>query len=54
LELQGWAIGALERWLRSTSGQWIGVVTVYIQQSGGSSYRAIEQLIPAEALRPRR
>jgi hypothetical protein len=42
LELQGWAIGALERWLRSTSGQWIGVVTVYIQQSDGSSYRAGE------------
>ena len=53
VELTGWVPGALQRWLRSTTGQWIGVVTIFISQSKGTLFKAVEQLVPAEALRPR-
>ena len=45
--------GALEDWLRTTSGDWIGVVTLLLKRRDGSNYRAHAQLIPAQALRPR-
>ena len=53
LVLHGWTAGALHRWLRSTTGQWIGVCTILIPRADGTLYRATDQLVPAEALRPR-
>jgi hypothetical protein len=43
----------LHRWLRSATGDWIGVCTVLISRGDGSTYRAVDQLVPAQALRPR-
>ena len=51
--LRGWTAGALHRWLRSAGGQWVGVCTVLIGQADGRTYKAVEQLVPARALRPR-
>lgn len=45
--------GALHRWIRSSGGQWVGVVTFAISMTDGTTYKAVEQLVPAEALRPR-
>jgi hypothetical protein len=53
LVLHGSTAGALHRWLRSTTGQWIGVCTILIPRADGTLYRATDQLVPAEALRPR-
>lgn len=53
LVMSGWTAGALHRWLRSSTGQWIGVCTVLIARSGGGTYRADDQLVPATALRQR-
>jgi hypothetical protein len=52
LKLTGWAPGALQRWERSTSGEWVGVVTFLITRSDGTTFRAEDQLVPAQALRP--
>ena len=52
LELRGWAAGALQRWERSTTGQWVGIVTFVVRRSDGTTFKAVEQLVPAEALRP--
>jgi hypothetical protein len=43
----------MQRWMRSTSGQWIGVVTILLSQSDGRTDKAVEQVVPAEVLRPR-
>jgi hypothetical protein len=32
---------------------WIGVCTILISSSDGSTYRAVDQLMPAQALRQR-
>jgi hypothetical protein len=53
LELSGWAAGALHRWLRSSTGQWIGVCTVLITRANGGTYRAVDQLVPASSIRQR-
>lgn len=53
LVLNGWAPGVLRRWLRSSTGQWIGVVTVLIATTTEGTFKAEDQLVPAEALRPR-
>ena len=53
LHLRGWAVGTLHRWLRSSTGDWIGVCTIVISRGDGSTYRAVDQLVPAQALRPR-
>jgi hypothetical protein len=53
LQLRGWAAGALHRWLRSADGSWVGVCTVLIQRTDGSIYKAVDHLVPAQALRPR-
>jgi hypothetical protein len=53
LVLSGWTAGVLHRWVRSSTGQWIGVVTVLIATTTGGTYKASDQLVPAEALRPR-
>ena len=53
LHLRGWAVGTLHRWLRSATGDWIGVCTVLISRGDGSTYRADDQLVPAQALRQR-
>jgi hypothetical protein len=52
LELEGWAPGAVHRWLRGTDGRWIAEVTYLITQHDGSTFRAERQLVRAEALRP--
>lgn len=52
LELEGWAPGAVQRWLRGTDGQWVAEVTYLLTMHDGSTYRAEHQLVPAAALRP--
>ena len=44
--------GGLQRWVKTTGG-WVGVVTYVARMANGSSYKAVEQLVPAHALRPR-
>lgn len=53
LVLRGWTIGALHRWLRSSSGHWIGMCTIFIKCADGTTYKAVDQLVPAGALRKR-
>jgi hypothetical protein len=53
LNLRGWAVGTLHRWLCSGTGQWIGVCTIVIGRGDGSTYRAVDQRMPAQALRRR-
>jgi hypothetical protein len=43
----------LHRWLRSATGQWIGVVTILIATTNDGTFKAQDQLVPPEALRPR-
>jgi hypothetical protein len=45
--------GGLRRWLRSSTGEWIGLVTYVVQMEGGGTFKATDQLVPARALRPR-
>jgi len=45
--------GALERWIRTASGDWLGEVNVVFTRADGSTYKAMSQLIPAQALSPR-
>ena len=45
--------GGLQRWLRSADGQWIGLVSYVVRCADGSTYKAVDQLVPAYALRPR-
>lgn len=45
--------GSLQRWERTANGDWVGVVTVLLQRADGTTYKASEQLVPADALRPR-
>lgn len=52
LQLRGRAPGALQRWERSDTGEWIGIVTFLITRSGGSTFRAENQLVPTGAMRP--
>jgi hypothetical protein len=40
----------LHRWLRSATGQWTTVCTIVIACAGGGTYRAVDQLVSAEAL----
>lgn len=53
LVLTGWTPGVLHRWLRSSTGGWIGVVTILIATTNNGTFKADDQLVPAEALRPR-
>lgn len=59
LILTGWTDGILHRWIRSSTGRWIGVVTIRIRtappvhgQHEGERFLAKDQLVPAEAMRP--
>lgn len=45
--------GVLKRWIRSSRGDWVGVVTIVLGYAKGGTYPAYDQLIPAQALRPR-
>jgi hypothetical protein len=40
-------------WLRSDTGHWICVCTSLIKRADGNTYRAVDQLVPAQALRKR-
>lgn len=53
LVLTGWTPGVLHRRLRSATGQWIGVVTILIATTSDGTFKAQDQLVPAEALQPR-
>lgn len=53
LVLTGWTPGVLHRWLRSATGEWIGVVTILIPTTEGGTFKAQDQLVPAQALQPR-
>lgn len=45
--------GDLTRWARSADGKWIGIVTWVGRTAEGSRIRALDQWVPADALRPR-
>jgi hypothetical protein len=45
--------GGLHRWLRSSTGEWIGLVTYVVALADGTTYKAEDQLVPAHALRQR-
>ena len=45
--------GGLSRWTRSADGGWIGIVTWIGRTTAGSSVKASDQWVPADALRPR-
>jgi hypothetical protein len=60
--LTGWAEGSLHRWLRTSTGRWVGVVTLRLRTTptrshlgvrDGDGFLAREQLIPAEVIRLR-
>lgn len=53
LVLTGWTPGVLHRWVRSATGGWIGVVTILIATTSDGTFKANDQLVPAEALQPR-
>lgn len=53
LVLTGWTPGVLHRWVRSTTSGWIGVVTILIATTDGGTFKAQDQLVPAQALQPR-
>jgi hypothetical protein len=40
------------RRLRSSTGQWIGVVTILIGTTNDRTFKAQDQLVPAQARRP--
>jgi hypothetical protein len=47
--------GGLWEWVRTSSGEWLGVVTFHLRYRDGrpERYVADRQLVPARALRPR-
>jgi hypothetical protein len=45
--------GDLSRWTRSADGGWIGIVTWIGRTAEGRSVKALDQWVPADALRPR-
>jgi len=45
--------GDLIRWTRSVGGSWIGIVTWVGRTAQGGQVRAVDQWVPANALRPR-
>ena len=60
--LTGWAEGLLHRWVRISTGRWVGVVTLrrrttpirtHLGVRAGDGFLAREQLIPAEVIRLR-
>ena len=56
LDVTGEAPGALHRWYRSTTGEWYGLVSYTITHAAPAQtepLRLDDQLVPAEALRPR-
>jgi hypothetical protein len=45
--------GDLIRWTRSADGKWFGIVTWVGRTAVGSRAKALDQWVPADALRPR-
>ena len=45
--------GDLIRWTRSATGRWIGIVTWFGRTAQGGRVKAVDQWVPADALRPR-
>jgi hypothetical protein len=45
--------GVSHRWLGSSTGHWVGVCTIIFEYSDGTTYKAVDQLVPAEAIRER-
>ena len=56
LNCRGEVPGALHDWLRMSTGEWLGLVSFSVPYIGlipSEGLRLVDQLIPAEALRPR-
>jgi hypothetical protein len=47
------APGGLTRWLRTSAGNWVGLIAVVVPITDGSTIKLADQLVPAHALRPR-
>jgi hypothetical protein len=57
LDVRGAVEGELRGWLRSTTGEWLGVVSFrvpYATLVPSTGLPLTDQLVPAHALRPRR
>ena len=55
LDIEQVAPGGLWEWVRTSDGNWLGVITFHICYRDGRSERYIadRQLVPADVLRPR-
>ena len=57
LDLSGEAPGVLHGWYRASTGEWYGLVSFTILYAGATRTPGLQldnQLVPAEALRPRK
>jgi hypothetical protein len=56
VDVSGEAAGTLHGWYRSTTGEWFGLVSYalrYADRAVAAELHLVDQLVPAEALRPR-
>jgi hypothetical protein len=56
VDVSGEASGTLHGWYRSTTGEWFGLVSYTVRYADAARPSALQlddQLVPAEALRPR-
>lgn len=50
LYMSGYLDGALKFWARMHDGQWLGGVTVYVTDAGGTNSVEIDMLVTADAI----
>jgi hypothetical protein len=48
--MSGYLDGALKFWARMHDGQWLGGVTVYVTDAGGTNSVEIDMLVTADAI----
>jgi hypothetical protein len=53
IDLDAPCAGGLTEWLRASDGHWIGVVTLVLPMTDGTTRKIEGQLVPEPALRPR-
>lgn len=56
LQVRGEVPGKLHDWLRTSTGEWLGLVSFsvpYAELLPSEGLQLVDQLVPAEALRPR-
>lgn len=56
LDTRGEVPGALHAWLRTTTGEWLGLASFVVPYHGLDPARGlqlVDQLVPADVLRPR-